>query len=149
MKAVYRVEDLYGVSNIQEAPDLFFDFRDENFHSTFDSITDSPVFLDKGHKWRQGDHRIDGVVALAGRGVAPGRILTANIEDILPTILFIQDLPLSDQFDGKIIRGAFTDEFIAERKPQDQRFFERGNVTSCDTDEGDEVIDRLKGLGYI
>jgi predicted AlkP superfamily phosphohydrolase/phosphomutase len=149
VKVVYRVEDLYGVSNIPEAPDLFFDFHDDHFYSTHDTITDMPSFLDKGYTWRQGDHRIDGVFALSGRGVAPGRVLTANIEDILPTILFIEDLPLSDQFDGRVMTDAFTDEFLAQRKSQAKRHFQRGDVESSDTDKGDEVIDRLKGLGYI
>jgi len=150
MKAVYRVENLYGVSDLQEAPDLLFEFRDERFYTTYYAITESSVFLDKGYRWRQGDHRREGVVAIAGKGVAPGRTIVADIEDILPTIMFIQDLPLSDDFDGKIIREAFTDDFISERKQQNQRFFERGEVETSETDqEGDEVIDRLKGLGYI
>jgi predicted AlkP superfamily phosphohydrolase/phosphomutase len=149
MKAVYRVEDLYGVSDIPEAPDLFFDFRDDRFYSTHDTITQTPSFLDRGYAWRQGDHRIDGIFALAGRGVSPGRILTADIEDILPTILFIEDLPLSDDFDGRIIKDAFTDEFLARRISRDKAHFQRGEVESSDSDEGDEVIDRLKGLGYI
>jgi predicted AlkP superfamily phosphohydrolase/phosphomutase len=149
MKAVYAVEDLYGAADLPEAPDLFFDFRDDQFYTTYDGITQNTVFMDRGYSWRQGDHRRDGVVALAGRGIAPGRILTADIEDVLPTIMFIEDLPLSDNFDGKIIHEAFTDEFIAERKTPDKRFFERTEVESSDTDEGDEVIDRLKGLGYI
>jgi predicted AlkP superfamily phosphohydrolase/phosphomutase len=149
MKAVYRVEDLYGVSNIPEAPDLFFEFKDDSFYTTYYAITESSRFLDKGYGWRQGDHRRDGVVALAGRGIESGRTITADIEDILPTIMFIQDLPLSDDFDGKIIREAFTDEFVTERKPPDKRFFKREEVRSSDSDEGDEVIDRLKGLGYI
>jgi hypothetical protein len=88
-------------------------------------------------------------VALAGSGIAPGRIITADIEDLLPTIMFIEDLPLSDDFDGKIIRGAFTEDFITKRKAPDKRFFERTEVESSDADEGAEVIDRLKGLGYI
>ena len=149
MKAVHPVEELYGASDLPEAPDLLFDFRDEYFYTTYDAITENTVFMDSGYAWRQGDHRRDGVVALAGRGIAPGRTITADIEDLLPTIMFVEDLPLSDDFDGKIIRDAFTDDFIAERKATDKRFFERTEVESSDTDDGDEVIDRLKGLGYI
>ncbi len=149
MKAVYPVEDLYGVADLPEAPDLFFDFQDEHFYTTYDAITENTVFMDGGYAWRQGDHRRDGVVALAGRGIEPGRTITADIEDLLPTIMFVEDLPMSDNFDGKIIREAFTDDFVAERKVQDKRFFERTEVESSDTDDGDEVIDRLKGLGYI
>ena len=149
MKAVYPVEELYGTADLPEAPDLFFDFRYDRFYTTYDAITQNTVFMDGGYTWRQGDHRRDGVVALAGRGIAPGRTITADIEDLLPTIMFVEDLPLSDNFDGKIILEAFTDDFIAQRKAQDKRFFERTEVESSDTDEGDEVIDRLKGLGYI
>jgi hypothetical protein len=63
--------------------------------------------------------------------------------------MFIENLPLSDNFDGKIIREAFTEEFISQRKPPDKRFFKRTEVESSDAVDGDEVIDRLKGLGYI
>jgi predicted AlkP superfamily phosphohydrolase/phosphomutase len=149
MKAVYRVEDLYGVSSLEEAPDLIYEFHDDHYHTTYYSETDSSVYLDKGYEWRKGDHRRDGVVVLAGRGIVPGKIIAGDIEDILPTLLYIQDLPLSENFDGKIMKDAFTKEFISERKTPDKRFFERGEVERSDTDKGDEVIDRLKGLGYI
>ena len=75
--------------------------------------------------------------------------ITADIEDILPTILYAEDLPLSKNFDGRIITDAFTEDFVSRRKPPDRRLFERGEVEARDTDKGDEVIDRLKGLGYI
>ncbi len=149
MKAVYTAEELYGSTCPDESPDLFFEFKDDQFYTTFYAITASPVFLDKGYAWRQGDHRQDGVVLLAGNGIARGKRITADIEDILPTILFIQGLPLSENFDGKIMKDAFTDEFIQKRKPQDKLLFERGEIETPDGDKGDEVIDRLKGLGYI
>jgi len=149
MKGVYTAEELYGDACSDESPDLFFEFKDETFYTTYYAITDSPVFLDARYTWRQGDHRQDGVVLLAGDGIVPGKRITADIEDILPTILFIQDLPLGDNFDGRIMKDAFTDEFIRKRKARDKRFFERGEVEASEEDKGDEVIDRLKGLGYI
>lgn len=149
MKGVYTPEELYGETCPDESPDLFFEFKDDEFYTTYYAITESSMFLDKGYEWRQGDHRRDGVVLLAGKGIREGKRITADIEDILPTILFVQDLPLSENFDGKIMKDAFTEEFIKERKSQDKRFFERGEVEASGTDKGDEVIDRLKGLGYI
>lgn len=149
MKAVYTVEELYGTPDLPEAADLFFEFRADAFYTTYDAITHNTVFMDSGYSWRQGDHRRDGIVALSGRGIAPGRTVTADIEDILPTIMFIEDLPLSDSFDGEVIREAFTDDFIAARKAPDKRSYALTEVESSDTDKGDEVIDRLKGLGYI
>ena len=38
MKAVYRVDELYGASDLQEAPDLLFEFRDDRFHTTYYAI---------------------------------------------------------------------------------------------------------------
>ncbi|MGD8627998.1 MAG: alkaline phosphatase family protein [bacterium] len=149
MKGVYTAEELYGSACPDESPDLFFEFKDDHFYTTYYAITASSVFLDKGYSWRQGDHRQDGVVLLAGDGIVRGKTIVADIEDILPTILFIQDLPLSENFDGKIMKDAFTDEFVRKRKPQDRRFFERGEVEASEEDQGEEVIDRLKGLGYI
>ncbi len=149
MKAVYPVEQLYGASGLDDAPDLFFEFDDRNNYTTYYHVTDSPVFLDKGYSWRQGDHRQDGIVLLVGEGVYPGKTVTADIEDILPTILFAQGLPLSADFDGKVISDAFTEDFIARRSRPDRRSFERGQVQAGEDDKGDEVIDRLKGLGYI
>jgi predicted AlkP superfamily phosphohydrolase/phosphomutase len=93
--AVYTAEELYGVAGLPEVPDLIFESRDDNYHATYDVVTDNKVFLDRPHSWRQGDHRRDGIVALAGRGIAPGKIITADIEDLLPTIMFIENLPLS------------------------------------------------------
>lgn len=149
MKAVYPAEELYGVSHLEDAPDLFFEFEDRHFYTTYYAVTESSVYLDRGYPWRQGDHRRDGVVLLAGDGIAAGKTISADIEDVLPTILFIQDLPLSGNFDGKVIGDAFTKDFVAGRKPPDKRSFTRGEVEAGETDKGDEVIDRLKGLGYI
>lgn len=149
LKNVFSAEELYGTTNLEEAPDLFLEFDEDHAYTIYEPKRESSAYLDKGYEWRKGDHRRDGVVLIAGDGVVGGKTITANIEDILPTILFVQDLPLSEDFDGRIITEAFTDDFISGRRVLDRRFFERGDVEASDTDKGDEVIDRLKGLGYI
>lgn len=149
MKAVHFIEDLYGVSGIEEAPDLFFEFDDEHFHTAYSNITDTPGILDKGYDWRQGDHRRDGIVLLEGEGVLPGKKFKADIEDILPTIFFMQNLPPSDRFDGRVMEEVFASDYTSSRKPPPPSSYEAGRVELLEDEDSEEVVDRLKGLGYI
>jgi predicted AlkP superfamily phosphohydrolase/phosphomutase len=149
MKKVYFIEDLYGVSDLEEAPDILFVFDDDHFHTAYYTITDAPHFIDKGFAWRQGDHRRDGILLLAGEGIIPGGRINADIEDVMPTVFFLQDLPQAAEFDGRILREALTPEFISSRKPPSRRSYEPGAVEGPEGEDGEEVMDRLKGLGYI
>lgn len=149
MKDVHFIEDLYGVPELEEAPDLFFEFTDEHFHTAYYTVTKAPRHIDKGYTWRQGDHRRDGMFLIAGEGVVPGKRIKADIEDILPTIFFVQDLPPSDEFDGKVLREVFTPDYAASRKPPPGRSYEAGSMEAPEEEDGEEVMDRLKGLGYI
>jgi len=48
-----------------------------------------------------GTHRPEGVVALAGNGVVPGRTIRANLRDIAPSILTWFGLPIPDHVEGE------------------------------------------------
>jgi len=149
MKAVHFMEDLYGVPELRDAPDILFEFADDHFHTAYYTVTQGPRYLDKGYSWRQGDHRRDGIFLIAGNGVIPGKRITADIEDILPTIFFVQDLPQSDRFDGKILKEVFTPDYASARKPPPTCSYDAGSMEAPEEEDGEEVMDRLKGLGYI
>jgi predicted AlkP superfamily phosphohydrolase/phosphomutase len=149
MKAVYFTEDLYGHDEREEAPDIFFEFDDHHFYTAYYTITRAKHFMDAGFAWRQGDHRRDGMILIAGDGVVPGRKITADIEDVLPTIFFMQDLPQSDRFDGRVLKEVFTPEYASTRKTPPPCPYESGSTESPEEEDGEEVMDRLKGLGYI
>jgi len=53
-----------------------------------------------------GTHRPEGVVALAGTGLAPGRYLNANLIDFAPTILRLLGQPIPDHIEGSPIGSA-------------------------------------------
>lgn len=149
MKSVYFTEDLYGDEEREEAPDLFFEFDEDHFYTAYYTITQAPHFMDAGFDWRQGDHRRDGVILVAGDGVIPGKKITADIEDVLPTVFFMQDLPQSDRFDGRILKEIFTPEYASARKPPPALSYKAGCMEPPEEEDGEEVMDRLKGLGYI
>jgi predicted AlkP superfamily phosphohydrolase/phosphomutase len=47
-----------------------------------------------------GTHRPEGIVALAGAGITPGRALEANLTDIAPTVLRLLGLPVPATMEG-------------------------------------------------
>jgi predicted AlkP superfamily phosphohydrolase/phosphomutase len=149
IEKVYFAEDLYGTAEVEDAPDIIYEFTEENHYATYYRGAETKRVFGPPYPWKQGDHRRDGVVLIAGQGVEPKDNITADIEDILPTVMFIQNLPPSEDFDGRVISEAFTRDFVSERKDHARRSFERGKVERPDGDKDDEVIDRLKGLGYI
>jgi predicted AlkP superfamily phosphohydrolase/phosphomutase len=48
-----------------------------------------------------GTHRPEGVIALAGAGITPGRTLTADLPDVTPTILKLLGQPIPGHVEGK------------------------------------------------
>jgi len=48
-----------------------------------------------------GTHRPEGVVALAGPGIVPGRTIDANLRDVAPSILAWFGLPIPDHVQGR------------------------------------------------
>lgn len=96
-----------------------------------------------------GTHRPEGIVALAGPEITPGRILRADLRDIAPTILSLFDLPIPAHMEGlplpclpepvpyrpdppaPILRGPHQPQF--EYTPEEQAIIEQ----------------RLADLGYL
>jgi predicted AlkP superfamily phosphohydrolase/phosphomutase len=63
--------------------------------------------LSRGHEWVEpdpnmpGTHRPEGVVALSGAGIIPGRTLQAQLRDVAPTILTWFGLPIPEHVEGE------------------------------------------------
>ena len=69
-----------------------------------------------GSEWVEADanlpgtHRPEGIVALAGTGLSPGRHLQANLRDVTPTILQLLGVSIPEHVEGTPI-GAATEKF--------------------------------------
>ncbi len=48
-----------------------------------------------------GTHRPEGIIALSAAGVAPGRVLKANLQDVAPTVLSLLGLPIPSHMEGR------------------------------------------------
>ena len=87
------------------------------------ALPDEPYWvrtkLTSGKSWVEpdpnlpGTHRPEGVVALSGAGLAPGRHLKANLIDATPTILSLLGLGIPAHVEGKPIAGPATTPDLA------------------------------------
>ena len=51
-----------------------------------------------------GDHRIEGIVIAYGKDISNGKkIKSAKIYDVMPTILQMMDMPISEEVDGETL----------------------------------------------
>jgi len=94
-----------------------------------------------------GAHRRDGLFVLAGPGVrAAGELATADIVDVLPTLLALvgMDVPLG--LDGRPIRAALAAMPCLTADPLAD---DPAGSVPFDSDATDELAARLEALGYL
>ncbi|HET8948403.1 MAG TPA: hypothetical protein VFQ07_15595, partial [Candidatus Polarisedimenticolia bacterium] len=99
-----------------------------------------------------GHHRLDGIIAMMGRGVPRGgRIDGARLVDVLPTILTLLDLPIARTLEGAVPRGALDADFASSHGRRQVADY-AGALPAPAEDASDvdaNVLERLRSLGYI
>ena len=98
-----------------------------------------------------GFHAPYGVFVASGPSVRRGDVSGATILDVAPTVLQLFGVPIPYEMDGKVIVQAFKPEWLAANPPH---YLEMETATveresGPLTEDTDEVIERLKSLGYI
>lgn len=155
--AVHRREDLFEGPQLDKVPDLLVEFAEYawlgkgNLKSRSDSIWDR-IEIEPGSEHSYvGSHRHEGLVALAGPSVQSGVTLTAGIQDVAPTLLYLLGEPVPTELEGRILFEAI-DPGLLERRPPD--YEEAAELRPAETEqyaagESSVVEERLRGLGYI
>jgi predicted AlkP superfamily phosphohydrolase/phosphomutase len=153
--AVMHRDEVYPGPAKDEAPDLLVTLRDGGFVS----ITKSGRIL-KPRPQVKGTHRPEGVLFARGPGLRSGAALdAAAIVDVAPTLLYSLDLPVPDDFEGRVLTSAFTRDFVAACPvrsgsasgvpyPEQERSDPEARE-ELTTDDQDVVLERLKALGYL
>ena len=158
MTAAHRREELCDGPFIDKVPDLVIEFTDYAWlgkgnmteragrHLGLDLDRPRP----RGELRRQpppGRHRR----ALGPSALEGGEIVSARIEDVAPTVLYLLGEPIPVELEGRLLVEAIEPDVLDERPP-DYREGEEVEVAAAqryDAGETDEVRDRLRGLGYI
>lgn len=112
--------------------------------------------FDSKNPYDSGEHDLyDGVIVMSGKGIKKGFWLTnASVLDIAPTILYLFNLPIARDMDGKVLTEAIETSFLEKKAIRyidtydtfkDQK---KENIPiSSPFDK--EIINRLKSLGYL
>ena len=103
---------------------------------------------------QSGDHDLDGVIIATGPFIRRGvTIAGAHVFDITPTILALLGLPLPDDLNGRVltemIEPSFFEEHPIRRISSYEDYFDREQLAISDEVPEDELLQRLRALGYI
>jgi len=163
---IWKREELYSGPLLEEMPDLVFTLRSGFASSPLRPTLWAPT------GWGSGDHSLEGILIAWGRGVAPGRLVGAELIDIAPTALHLLGHPVPAGMDGKVLVGALDPGFVAahpvRHESADQGDAERGGrgrpkvgvhqeesfpelqgEEGLSAEEEADVQARLRGLGYL
>ena len=100
-----------------------------------------------------------GVLLLAGPEIAAGDEgeIEAHIYDIAPTVLYALGLPVGEDMPGRVLKGAFRQEFrdryaverLASYGGLRSARHQQGSLEAVIEGAGESAVKRLKALGYI
>ncbi len=87
-----------------------------------------------------------GMLMIKGPKTIKGKLRDASVLDITPTMLYLQDLPVGKDMDGKILKSAFR---LKNKVRQQLYTLKKGGIEKDDDAYTKETMKELKTLGYI
>ena len=155
--AVHRREDLFHGPELERVPDLLIEFDHYRWLGKGNLMNRTPTIADEiriapGSKASYvGSHRHEGIVSVTGPSAARGIQLSANIEDVAPTIMYLLDEPIPTEFEGRLLSEVIQPEIFDARPPTygDGAAVGVGAVRSYDEEAAEEIGARLRDLGYL
>jgi predicted AlkP superfamily phosphohydrolase/phosphomutase len=144
--------EVYHGIHLQNAPDIII----TKYHNAgyigleriFRKQSDNDIFV-KTARYQTGVHRLDGFFICRGNNIMQNkRVDDANIVDLLPTILSVNDCHIPDDIDGKILTSVF--KMIDEKSPRFKNVVREYNTTDTISErDKSKIRQRLKDLGYM
>ncbi|MCI0486880.1 MAG: alkaline phosphatase family protein [Blastocatellia bacterium] len=148
---VFRREEIYSGPRVADAPDIAFLPSDMRYLPLGNADFTSNKFISDAFGI-SGCHRMHGVLIAKGGPVKVGfQADEARITDVAPTLLYLLGYEVPDDMDGRVLEEMISEEYLASRPV---RFAasageERDQEIKYSEEENEEIIERLKNLGYI
>jgi predicted AlkP superfamily phosphohydrolase/phosphomutase len=135
-----------GADGADDPPDLVFQHARETDH-VITGFTTDPLVREIPEAGEYGTHTPDGIFVVAGPGVrADLPLQRADIVDVVPTLLAASGLPIPENVDGEARVDLFSEPVVPQFAPA----AEAEQRAAEDATEGaDEVMERLRNLGYL
>ena len=108
-------------------------------------------FVRSSGKSISGTHHPDGIIILNGPMFKNGtQISNASVLDVTPTLLYSINLSIAKDFDGKVLKDAFKDDFVKKNKVDLIDSFNEGWEYREDEAKMENILKRrLEELGYL
>lgn len=148
-KVVHRVarrDDVYSGPFTRRASDLYV------YWNPGANLGDPPEEVRNRGFWWSGDHRPEGVLICKGPGISTTTLsATPSVCDFAPTILYGAGQPVPENLDGRVIKEAFTEEFLAAHPVQIEPARSGAAIDQIGLSAEEErmVEEKLRGLGYL
>lgn len=149
---VHDSASLYHGDKSSLAPDLMVVI--DNYRCSFSHKLNNEIFIDQRyHPMKTGTHRMEGIFIGTGPKIAPGEVSGATLQDIVPTLLFLNEVPIPASLDGRILTeilvpqaAASVEAFLELSGRQEVR---ASRDTPADAEDMEAVRQRLIDLGYL
>ncbi len=154
IKEVFKKEEIYKGDYIENAPDLVITYNEG--YTGCGKL--SKKIIEPVDKYlltiNSGFHRLNGIFIAYGNDIQKSKsIENAEILDLFPTILYLLDIEIPDDSDGKILKKIFTVNFLEKTKEKYLKYNKKNakfeKKSSISSKEEDEMKKALKGLGYL
>lgn len=158
VQRVHRAAEYYHGPYAENIPDIIA-ILDPDYGCSYYLSHYSSVVTKRPLGAGPAKHRPNGIFAACGPGIAaqPAALPHLRIEDVAPTVLYLMDLPVPSDMDGRVLTEAIDPALVAAqpmRAGGPMVFWpEAAEATFSEavmSDEDEEVIrDRLRALGYF
>jgi hypothetical protein len=112
-------------------------------------------FLQRTSQIISGVHARDGVFLINGAEIKRNHEISgASVLDMTPTMLALYRYPIARDFDGRVLKDVFQDEFFAQAELQFIDSYEEGSTATVKRERrikelSEDMIQQLKALGYL
>jgi len=148
---VFRREQVYEGPRVADAPDVAFLPRDMRYLPLGNADFTSNKFMVDAFGI-SGCHRMEGVMIGNGAAVKPrSRLDVASIYDVTPTMLYLLGEAVPEDMDGRVLKEIVSEEYLNSHpiRLTAQSSEEQTGGMEYSAEENEDVIERLKSLGYI
>ncbi len=94
----------------------------------------------------------DGWLGLSGPAAAARAAIAGRSTDVMPTVLHLLGVPISDELSGRPLTGLFAEQFVTRYPVRQVKGYGRpssGTAARTGQPLDQEMIDRLRSLGYV
>lgn len=144
---IWKKEEIYHGKHLNEAPDILFLPRKLETIAFGDFEFGSNKIIERSYGVSS-SHRMNGIFVASGTGIRKGeQVRSARLIDLAPTILHLLGLPVPLDLDGRVLDEIMVESRKVEYGGNTERPVSKSEGYS--EEEEQEVVERLKNLGYI